>query len=150
MAARGAGRHLRGVQGAQRTFRTRLPLRIAVALAACVWAGALVVLLRLPAVETRLVLGAGGFVAFFAAFSLVYGKTSITVTPEGIVATTPFRRVPVPFEEILQIVVRDGVGGRVYSVLTRRGPVHFTSLFAHHRELFELLLERARLQPRTA
>ena len=138
------------MQRTQRTFRTRLPLRIAVALAACVWAAALLVLLRVPGVETRLVLGAGAFVAFFAAFSVVYGRTAITVTPDGIVATTPFRRVPVPFEEILQIVVRDGVGGRVYSVLTRRGPFHFTSLFSHHRELFELLRERAQLRTRHA
>lgn len=133
-----------------RTYRTRLPLRIAVAAAAAFWTAALVALARLPGAELRVVLGAAGFVLFFVAFTVVYVKTSITVTGEGIVAATPFRRVRVRFEDILQIVVRDGVGGRVYSVLTRRGPVHFTSLFARHRELFELLLERANLRSRTA
>jgi hypothetical protein len=56
----------------------------------------------------------------------------------------------VPFEDILQIVVRDGLGGRVYAVFTRRGLVQFTSLTARHRELFETLLERAALSPRSA
>jgi hypothetical protein len=133
-----------------RTYRTRLPLRIAVAAAAAFWAIALVALARLPVAEPRLLLGAAAFVLFFAAFSVVYGRTSITVTADGIVAATPFRRERVRFDDILQIVVRDGVGGRVYSVLTPRGPVHFTSLFSRHRELFELLLERAGLSPRTA
>jgi hypothetical protein len=132
------------------TYRTRLALRVAVAAAAVFWAAALVALASLPGAELRVLLGAAGFVLFFAAFTVVYGKTWIAVTGDGIVAATPFRRVRVRFEDILQIVVRDGVGGRVYSVLTRRGPVHFTSLFARHRELFELLLERADLRPRLA
>jgi hypothetical protein len=136
--------------GGARTYRTRLPLRIAVAAAAVFWAVVLVALAGAPGIELRVVLSAGAFSLFFVAFTVVYGKTSITVTSDGIVAATPLRRVGVRFDEILQIVVRDGVGGRVYSVLTRRGPVHFTSLFSRHRELFELLLERADLRTRIA
>jgi hypothetical protein len=136
--------------GGTRTYRTRLPLRIAVAAAAVFWAVVLVALAGAPGIELRVVVSAGAFSLFFVAFTVVYGKTSITVTSDGIVAATPLRRVGVRFDEILQIVVRDGVGGRVYSVLTRRGPVHFTSLFSRHRELFELLLERADLRTRIA
>jgi hypothetical protein len=136
--------------GGTRTYRTRLPLRIAVAVAAVFWAAVLVALAGAPGIELRVVVSAGAFSLFFVAFTVVYGKTSITVTNDGIVAATPLRRVRVGFDEILQIVVRDGIGGRVYSVLTRRGPVHFTSLFSRHRELFELLLERADLRTRTA
>lgn len=136
--------------GGARTYRTRLPLRIAVAAAAVFWAVVLVALAGAPGIELRVVVSAGAFSLFFVAFTVVYGKTSITVTSDGIVAATPLRRVGVRFDEILQIVVRDGVGGRVYSVLTRRGPVHFTSLFSRHRELFELLLERADLRARIA
>jgi hypothetical protein len=136
--------------GGARTYRTRLPLRIAVAAAAVFWAVVLVALAGAPGIELRVVLSAGAFSLFFVAFTVVYGKTSITVTSDGIVAATPLRRVGVRFDEILQIVVRDGVGGRVYSVLTRRGPVHFTSMFSRHRELFELLLERADLRTRIA
>jgi hypothetical protein len=133
---------------APRIYKTRLPLRIAVAAAAVFWAGVLLVLLGAPGAELRAILGACAFVAFFVVFTIVYGRTSITVTPEGIVAATPFRRRPVRFEEILEIVVQDGLGGRVYAIFTRRGRVQFTSLFARHRELFELLLERAELTSR--
>jgi hypothetical protein len=130
----------------RRIYRTRLPLRIAVALAAVLWSGVLVVLLGSPGAEIRTLLSAAAFTVFFVAFTIVYGRTSITVTPDGIVAATALRRRPVRFEEILEIVVQDGLGGRVYAVLTRRGLVRFTSLFARHAELFETLLERAGLR----
>ncbi len=133
---------------AVRTYRTRLPLRIAVAAAAALWGAVLVALLRLPVADPRSVLGAGAFAAFFAVFTLVYGRTSITVTRDGIVAATALRRRPVPFDDILEIVVLDGLAGRMYAVFTRRGLVRFTSLFARHRELFELLLRRAELSRR--
>jgi hypothetical protein len=129
-----------------RTYRTRLLLRMAVAVAAALWVGVLGLLLHGPGAEPQAVLAAGGFVAFFLVFVFVYGRTWIAVTSDGIVAATPFRIRPVPFEEILGIVVQDGMGGRVYAVFTRRGTVQFTSLFARHRELFETLLERANLE----
>ena len=133
---------------AARTYKTRLPLRIAVAAAAVFWAGVLTVLLAAKHVDPRATLSATVFVAFFLVFTVVYGRTSITVTSDGVVAATPFRRRPVRFDDILEIVVRDGLAGRVYAVTTRRGIFHFTSLFARHRELFELLLDRAGLAPR--
>ncbi|HVH07780.1 MAG TPA: hypothetical protein VNE71_17440 [Myxococcota bacterium] len=132
---------------AARIYKTRLALRIAVATAGAFWLGVLLVLLGAPGAEPRAVLGATLFVAFFAVFTVVYGRTSITVTDDGIVAATPFRRRPVRWDEIRHIVVQDGLGGRVYAVFTRRGRVQFTSLFARHGELFELLLERADLSP---
>lgn len=133
---------------AARTYRTRLPLRIAVGAAAALWAGVLVALIGAPGAEPKAVAGATAFAAFFLAFSFVYGRTWIAVTPRGIVASTPFRVRPVRFEDIFEIVVQDGLAGRVYAVWTRRGLVQFTSLFARHRELFELLLERADLRQR--
>jgi hypothetical protein len=129
-----------------RTYRTRLPLRVAVALAAALWGGVLVVLLASPKTELRTILSAAAFTVFFVTFTVVYGRTSITVTPDGIVAASPLRTRPVPFGEILEIIVQDGLGGRVYAVITRRGLVRFTSLFAGHGELFETLLERAELK----
>ncbi len=133
-----------------RTYRTRLPLRIAVAAAACFWATMLVVLARTPGMDPKLAAGSGLFSLFFVAFTVVYGRWSITVTCEGIVASTAFGRRPVRFEDILRIVVRDGLGGRVYAIVTRAGPVHFTSLFERHRELFDLLVDRAHLLPEPA
>ncbi len=133
-----------------RTYRTRLSLRIAVALAAVFWAGMLVAVLRAPGsgAGAGAAFAAGGFTAFFLACYVLYQRSSITVTREGIVAASPLRRRPVAYDDILQIVVRDGLGGRVYAVFTRRGVVQFTSLFGRHRELFETLLERSDLAPR--
>jgi hypothetical protein len=138
------------VEGPSRTYRTRLSLRIAVGLAAAFWAGMALVLVRAPGSPLSAALGAAGFAAFFVASLVVYERWSITVTRDGIVASSPLRRKPVRFDEILEIVVRDGLGGRAYAVVTRRGLVRFTSLFARHAELFEMLLERSDLSPRRA
>jgi hypothetical protein len=133
-----------------RTYRTRLALRIACALAATFWAFMAAAVLRLPGGGWRTAAGALGFALFFVLSYLLYARTWIAVGPRGIVASSPLRRRPVPFEDIVEIVVRDGLGGRVYAVFTRRGRVEFTSLIARHRELFETLLERAALTPRRA
>jgi hypothetical protein len=133
-----------------RTYRTRLSLRVAVAFAAAFWTAVALALLRASETGSFAVFGAAGFAAFFVASWIGYQRSSITVTAEGIVATSPLRRRPVPFDDILRIVVREGLGGRVYAVFTRRGLVQFTSLFARHRELFETLLERSSLSPQHA
>jgi hypothetical protein len=131
-----------------RTYRTRLSLRVAVAFAGAFWLAMAIVLAQAPGTPATAVAGAAAFAAFFATASVLYARSSITVTPEGIIAASPLRRRPVAFDDILRIVVRDGLGGRVYAVFTRRGLVQFTSLFARHRELFETLLERSELSPR--
>jgi hypothetical protein len=136
------------MQEAARTFRTRLPLRIAVLLATALWAGVLALLLGAGGTaEPQAVMGAAAFLAFFAGFSFAYGRTWIAVTAGGLIAATPFRVRPVPFDEIERIVVLDGLAGRAYAVVTRRGLVRFTSILDHHRELCEVLLERAGLTP---
>jgi hypothetical protein len=135
---------------AARTYRIRLALRIACALAALFWVGMLAAVLRQPGAGAAAAAGAGGFVLFFVASYLLYARTWIAVGPEGFLAASPLRRRPVPFEDVLEIVVRDGLAGRVYAVFTRRGLVQFTSLLAHHRELFETLLARSGLSPRAA
>ena len=133
-----------------RTYRTRLALRIACALAALFWAGMAAAVVRAHAADWSIALASAGFSAFFVGSYLLYARTWIAVGPLGIVAASPLRRRPVAFEDILQIVVRDGIAGRVYAVSTRRGLVLFTSLTANHRELFETLIERSRLAPRIA
>lgn len=132
-----------------RTFRTRLSLRLAVAAAGLLWAGVLVVLLLSPGAGPEAIFGAAVFTAFFSGFSFVYRRTTITVTKDGIVATAPLRRPrTMAFRDILEVVVQDGLAGRVYAICTRAGLVHFTSLFGGHLELFELIRERAALAPR--
>ncbi len=131
-----------------RTYRTRLALRVACLAAALFWAGMFLAVVRTPGAGWAPAAAAAGFALFFVWSWLLYASTWIAVGPRGIVASSPLRRRPVPFDDILQIVVRDGLAGRVYAVFTRRGLVQFTSLTARHRELFELLLERSRLAPR--
>lgn len=126
-----------------RTFRTWLPLRVALVGAVAFWIVAAVVLARAPGASAGLVGGAIALVAFFVASALFYGRISITVTGEGLVAATPFRRRPIRWADVRRVVVHDGLGGRVYAILTTRGAVHFTSLLARHRELLALILERA-------
>ena len=133
-----------------RTYRIRLGLRIACALAAAFWGALAAAVLHLPGGGLGPAAGALGFAFFFVASYLLYARTWIAVGPRGIVAASPLRRRSVPFEDILEIVVRDGLGGRVYAVFTRRGLVQFTSLVARHRELLEILLERSALAPRRA
>jgi len=148
-AARPFGRAQRSRVDGARTYRTCLWLRVAVALAAVFWVAMAVALLRAPGTPRTAALGAALFAGFFVASSILYARSSITLTRDGIVAASALRRRPVPFEDILHIVVREGLGGRVYAVFTRRGLIQFTSLSARHRELFETLLERAALTPRT-
>ena len=130
-----------------RTYRTRLAVRGAVALAALFWAGMLAAVLREPGTGPSAAWGAAGFVAFFGWSYLLYARTWISVGPHGIVSSTLLRRRPVPFDDILGIVVRDGLCGRVVAVFTRDGLVRFTSLVARHRELLETLVDQAGLRP---
>jgi hypothetical protein len=129
----------------RRTYRTRLWLRAAMLAAALLWAGVLVALAVFPAAPLGAVLSAAAFLAFFAFFSAHYDRIAIVVLPEGVIFRTAFRRVPVRWDEIVRIDVLPGLAGTLYAVLTRRGLVQFTSLLARHRELFQLLLERAKL-----
>jgi hypothetical protein len=133
-----------------RTYRTRRSLRIAVALGALFWAGMMVAVLSLPGARALPAAGAAGFAGFFVWSYLLYARTWISLGPRGLVSSTLRGRRPVPFEDILEIIVRDGLGGRVVAVVTRRGLVHFTSLLERHRELLETLLERTDLAPRRA
>jgi Bacterial PH domain len=130
---------------APRTYRTRLWLRMAMLVAAAFWAAVLLALARFPGVPGESVLSATAFLVFFAAFGAHYERMAIEVGPDGLVFRSFFRRVPVRWDDILRVEVHTGLAGTLYAVLTRRGPVQFTSLWARHRELFGILLERAGL-----
>jgi hypothetical protein len=130
-----------------RTYRTRLSLRLAVVAAAILWAAGAVALAKLPGANGASVAGAAAMSAFFVATAVGYQRSAIRVTPRGLEALGPLHRRAVPFEDVLQVVVRDGPAGRAYAILTRRGTVRFTCLFARHRELLETILDGAALEP---
>lgn len=130
---------------APRTYRARLSLRLALLAAAVVWAAALGALALFPGAPLGSVVAALAFLAYFACCSAHYARLAVEVRPEGVVFRTVFRRLRVTWDEILTIEVRAGLAGTLYAVLTRRGLVQFSSLLARHRELAQLMLERAGL-----
>ncbi len=113
--------------------------------AAVFWASVLAALARFPGAPFGSVVSALAFLTFFVVFSAHYDRMAIVVTPDCIVFCSVFRRVPVRWDEILKVEVHSGVAGTLYAVLTRRGLVQFSSLLARHREVFQLVLDRARL-----
>jgi hypothetical protein len=129
-----------------RTFRTRLWLRVAVFAAATWWAAVAMYVISLAGAGAPAALGAVAFVLLFGGYAARYERSAVLVTPDAFVFRTLFRRVQVRPEDILNVRVVRAVGGTLYAVFTRRGLFRFTSLFAQHRELLDLLLQRARLQ----
>jgi hypothetical protein len=113
--------------------------------AAVFWASVLAALAHLPGAPFGSVLSAVAFLAFFVVFGAHYGRMAVVVTQECVVFCSFFRRVRVSWDEILKVEVRPGLAGTLYAVLTRRGLIQFSSLLARHREVFQLLLDGARL-----
>ena len=130
---------------ARRTFRARLSFRLALAAAAAVWAVAVGALALFPGAPGSSVVSALAFLVFFVAYSAHYGRMAVEVTPDGVVFRSVFRRLQVTWNEILKVEVRVGLAGTLYAVLTRRGLVQFSSLLSRHRELCQLMLDRAGL-----
>ncbi len=131
----------------RRTYRTRLSLRLAMTAAAAFWAVVVGALAHFPGAPFGTVLSAVAFLAFFVVAGAHYDRMAIVVTPDGVLFRSFFRRVPVRWDDILRVEVHPGLAGTLYAVATRRGLVQFTSLLARHRELFQVMLERARLAP---
>ncbi|WP_369946337.1 PH domain-containing protein [Vitiosangium sp. GDMCC 1.1324] len=114
--------------------------------ATLLWLGVLVYLLRFDGVPIQTFLSALFFVLFFGVSVTYYGRTRIVVdaggmTYRGLVRTRRFN-----FADIRKVDVLPGPV-TVYAVRGSRGLVHFTSLFAHHRHLARLLIERSGLTP---
>lgn len=130
---------------APRTYRTRLSLRLALTAAAAVWAVALFALAWFPEAPATSVAAALAFLAFFVAYAVHYARVAVEVRSDGVVFRSSFKQVSVGWDEILKVEVRAGFAGTLYAVMTRRGLVQFSSLLARHRELCDLMLDRAGL-----
>lgn len=130
---------------AARTFKTRLALRIAVFAAAVFWAVILVLLSQYPGVTAKTFLSAAAFLVFFVLFTAHYEGFAITVTPDGVVLGSLWKRIGVRFEDIVKVEVQPGLAGTMYAILTRQGLIRFTSLIAGHRELIDQILSKANL-----
>lgn len=113
-------------------------------LAGGLWVVVLLYLLQFQGVPPRTFLSTGFFIAFFALSVAYYGRTAIFVdaagfTYRGIVRTRRFS-----FRDIRKVHVLPGPV-TVYSVRAAGSGIHFTSFFAHHRRLLQLLVEQAGL-----
>lgn len=126
-------------------FRTTGWLRYPVLAAIGCWLAIFFFLVAWHVVSGPAFLGVAFFVGLFTVLAVFYNNTIIEVTRDGIVmrGVLSFRRVL--FDDILKIDVKPGPLQTVYSVRARRGFVLFTSLISGHRQLLNLIVERARL-----
>lgn len=115
--------------------------------AACLlWLGVLVYLMRFEGVPMRTFLSAAFFVIFFGISVVYYARTAIFVDAAGLTYRGMVRTQRFSFDDIRKVDVLPGPV-TVYAVRARGRGIHFTSFFKHHRELVELLVERAGLAP---
>ena len=110
------------------------------------WIAVFVYLLRFDHVPLRLMLGPVFFIAFFGLALAYYGRTAIFVDAGGLTYRGLVKTRRVGYEEIRNVDVLPGLV-TVYAIAAPAARLFFTSLFAHHRRLAELLVERAGLQP---
>jgi hypothetical protein len=131
--------------GSVRIFRPGLFIRALVGAAGLFWLSMLGILFWLGTATLHTLLSVLFFVGFFCVSVAYCSAQSIEVDPCGITHRLLRSHRRLGFEEVLRVHVLPGLPVTVYSVITRSGIVLFTSLFKGHRELFELIVERARL-----
>lgn len=129
-----------------RTFRIRVVLRVVVALAGAVWAAALLMLLSVTRVPWTTLVAMLLFIAFFGFWFVWYTTEAITLGPFGITHRRFGRTRYFDYEEIRRVHILPGIPVRIYTVIARSGSMVFSGFIAGHRELFELLVKRARLE----
>jgi hypothetical protein len=125
-------------------FRPRPILAALMAAAAIVWICTLVYLFKFDGVPTRTFLSAGFFIVFFAISLAYYSRTAIVVDQSGVTYRGIVRTYRFSFAELLKVDVLPGPV-TVYAIRFKGRGVHFTSFFAQHRRLMELLVDRAGL-----
>lgn len=139
---------MQGLERGQGTlvFRPRPILAALMAAAGIVWIATLVYLFRFEGVPTKTFVSAGFFIVFFGISLAYYARTAIVVDQSGVTYRGIVRTQRFSFADILKVDVMPGPV-TVYAVRFRGKFVHFTSFFAQHRRLMELLVDRAGLAP---
>jgi Bacterial PH domain len=136
----------RDAKAGKQVFRPHAVLAAVMGAATLLWSGVLVYLLRFDGVPVQTFLSALFFVLFFGVSVTYYGRTRIVVDSGGMTYRGLVRTRRFSFADIRKVDVLPGPV-TVYAVRGNRGFVHFTSLFAHHRHLARLLIERSGLSP---
>jgi hypothetical protein len=130
----------------KQVFRPHAVLAAIMGAATLLWLGVLLYLLRFNGVPVQTFLSAVFFVLFFGVSVTYYSRTRIVVDSGGMTYRGMVRTRRFTFDDIRKVEVLPGPV-TVYAVRGNRGLVHFTSLFAHHRHLARLLIERSGLSP---
>jgi len=116
------------------------------ACAGALWTFVFAYLLTFQDVPLKTLASAGFFVAFFALSLAYYVRTSIEVDASGMTYHGVIKTRRLTFDDIKKIDVLPGPI-TVYAIRSTAGWVHFTSFFWHHRQLMELVVQRAGLSP---
>ncbi len=129
----------------QRTFRPQPLLGVAMAVAAVFWISVLAFLVVNPTVPLKTFASTVFFVVLFVASVFYYVRTAILVDGEGITYRGMVRVVRLRFDDIQRLAVIPGLI-TLYTVHAGRQTFSFSSFFQRHKELVELLRERAALR----
>lgn len=129
-----------------RVFRPALILRAVIGVAGLFWLAVLVALMTMRDVPWSTFAAVLVFLGFFGGAIAYYTTQRIVVDARGVTHQGLRFRRTVAFSDIQRVHVFAGIPVTVYSVAARRGQVLFTSFFKGHRELFELIREKAGLE----
>jgi hypothetical protein len=110
------------------------------------WIAILGVLSTVPEVGLGTVLSALAMAGLFAVLLITQRACTVHAGPEGLFARSLLRVVHCRWEGVHRLEVRQLLPGlRYYLLATASGPVVFSSLWSRHRELVELVRDRAGL-----
>lgn len=129
----------------KRIFRPQPFLGVAMALAAVFWISVLAFLVVNPTVPLKTFASTGFFVILFVASVFYYVRTAILVDGEGITYRGMVRETRLRFADIQRLAVLPGLI-TLYTVHAGPQTFSFSSFFQRHKELVEVLRERAKLR----
>jgi hypothetical protein len=133
-----------GAKPEPNVFRPSRGFAIAMGIAGIHWVAVLLYLLHFSGVPWKTFLSTAFFIVFFALSVAYYGRTAIFVDAAGFTYRGMVRTLRFSFRDISKVHVLPGPV-TVYSVRAGHMGIHFTSFFSHHRQLMELLVQKAGL-----
>jgi len=130
-----------------RIYRPHLLLRLGVAAGLVGWMLVTAVAAGLPELSLDVVLKSAGFSLFFTMLGGHYLPMEFEVTDAGVIRRTLFGERRISFSDVKAIQVLPMALMVSYGIQTRRMVMAFTSFIAGHREMLQLIAERAHVQP---
>lgn len=131
---------------AREVFKPRKVLGVLMGAATALWAAVLFLLMQYEEVPPLSLFGAVFFIAFFGVYGLYYARTAIEIDAGGLTYRGVVGTKHLDYDDIHNVDVLPGLV-TVYAVRGRAARVHFTSAFAGHQHLAELLVRRSHLAP---